>query len=443
MRKLLSLSLAAIMVASMGTMAFAYPAGNVSVTEQEAPADNKERALSGVAGISQYGYRESDGIVKISIDATSTKDNSVQDNGRYYIEPGKTIYYPLLTQRGVEAYEADATKLENVATETTLGGVAEKIAGLYAPEKNAFTGGEKLPNLVTLADAVKSLTINTKYTLGNDLAESPKIVYKKFDVTYLDGDEVRIHNTGYSYMLAITMKDSTSTSVKDYAADITLKKTSGTDKSGKEGYQDLAFNAKYKISIPVKFWTIVANDKMEEVTDTYKIYDWKNMEGENQIDFDRFDGAYFENDITGQEKTLLKADAKFDPAVANLYPSANINFFNGHGATFNKIGSLHLPAEPGSFIYAVAADGSLSAVNATYDDGEEAFVIKTRTLGKYAISDKELDIAASTPASSSSEVTAPTESAPTPASEPASTPTVTLPPVDGAQKPNPDTGANA
>ncbi|MEG2144975.1 MAG: hypothetical protein RRY40_06565, partial [Oscillospiraceae bacterium] len=72
------------------------------------------------------------------------------------------------------------------------------------------------------------------------------------------------------------------------------------------------------------------------------------------------------------------------------YPTANLDFLNGNGASFNKIGVMTLSAEKDSFIYRINNDGSLTRVNAVYDEYEEAYTFKTRTLDKYVISDIEL-----------------------------------------------------
>jgi hypothetical protein len=105
----------------------------------------------------------------------------------------------------------------------------------------------------------------------------------------------------------------------------------------------------------------------------YKVYDFSKTRAKKPITFAKFDGAEFEVDVTGQDKMLIKADAKYDATVAGKFPAANIDFFNGYGATFNRIGELRLPAEPGSELYAINADGTLKAVAAEYDDWPRGF----------------------------------------------------------------------
>ena len=86
------------------------------------------------------------------------------------------------------------------------------------------------------------------------------------------------------------------------------------------------------------------------------------------------------------------ATADFDTDVATIYPNANLEFFYGNGGTFNRIGTLYLHAEPGSYLYQLRDDGRLVEANAEYDEYDENFVIKTRTINKYVISDVELPL---------------------------------------------------
>ena len=333
---------------------------------------------NGVFGISKYGFGEnSDNIVTLG---TATSNNILN-----IIAPGKTMYYPLFTKSFYPA--------ENYANITKA-------------------------NLVTVADAVKSVSISTKYTLGQGEIESIKVQYKKYNFNSAS-------TTGeYAYFLGITTKESQRFSSVDFAADVTVKKSSGTDNTATAPNNDFKFNLKVGASFAIQY-PLPTNDYI--IYNAYRVYDLRSVEDEQTFEFDKFSGAYFEIDVTGQERLLLKADAKFNSAVAGKYPAANINFFNGYGGSFNKIGELHLPAASGSFLYLVNADNSLSKVNAVYDDGEECFVVKTRTLAQYAISDRELDVATSAPS-----VEAPSE-APS-AVEPA--------PVDPGKQ-NPGTGAKA
>ena len=76
------------------------------------------------------------------------------------------------------------------------------------------------------------------------------------------------------------------------------------------------------------------------------------------------------------------------------------------------------------YLYQINSDGSLSEVpNAEYDDADEGFYFKTRTLGSYVVSDMELDTSATESSDESDDIV--------------------VTPVDPVTPVNPGTGARA
>ena len=116
------------------------------------------------------------------------------------------------------------------------------------------------------------------------------------------------------------------------------------------------------------------------------------------------DVALFEVDTNGQSTDLyLGWNTTFNSTVAAKYPDANIDFVTFPATpVFNRNGDLYLYADEDTYFYEVA-DNEIKATKAVYDEDYGAFALKTRKLGSYAISDKELKIA--TAAVSSSEAT--------------------------------------
>ena len=103
------------------------------------------------------------------------------------------------------------------------------------------------------------------------------------------------------------------------------------------------------------------------------------------------DEAEFEVDVTGQGKLNLAWNTDFNKEFAAMYDYANIDFLTfEYTPSFNKTGTLYLYAPEDAFVYEVTADGA-KEVKAEWDEDYEAWVIKTRTLKSYAISDVELD----------------------------------------------------
>ena len=60
--------------------------------------------------------------------------------------------------------------------------------------------------------------------------------------------------------------------------------------------------------------------------------------------------------------------------------------------TFNKNGTAYIYADEDAFIYEVTADGAKEIKGLKWDEDYEAWTFKTRSLGAYVISDKELDL---------------------------------------------------
>ena len=120
------------------------------------------------------------------------------------------------------------------------------------------------------------------------------------------------------------------------------------------------------------------------------IYKFDSEDGEIDIEFG--DQAIFTVDVTGQGKLNLAWSTSFDGEIADKDKSANMDFITFKGEpSFNKNGTLYIYADKDSFLYQVV-DGELKAVDADYDEDYEAWKLTTRTLGRYVISDKELDL---------------------------------------------------
>lgn len=237
-------------------------------------------------------------------------------------------------------------------------------------------------------EAVKGTSIKQKWDMNGTAVEKIEIVKKK------NADGV------YAYYLAVKSKANNSTSTTDVSGKITLTKNSPTDK-------------KYNQDVDVKFTLGYATAGTKAITSDTQIFNFGANApglGSDEEDTITFAGGYMTVNTVGQSKMLISLSTKYNADIANKY-NANLDFLTFNGASFNKTGELTIEADPNTFLYQVNADGNLVAVKASYDEYEEAFKFKTRTLGTYVIADSELKLTATTP-------------------------------VDPA-KPNPGTGANA
>ncbi len=276
----------------------------------------------------------------------------------------------MVVSMAATSFAAVTTKVESVDTSVNLYSTTDKFtvaSGKVAYAETVYYGllgaaGAK----VTEYDAVRGTSIKQKWELNGTTIEKIEIVKKKH------GDA----STDYAYYLSVKTKDNTSTKDTDVVGTLSLRK------SGTDGFDEINHAVNFTLG-----YDAVADSN--SITDKLALHDFAE-DSELSITFTAADSNYFVVNTMGQGKLLAKADVKYNADIAAKYPSANLDFFNGNGASFNKIGELTIAADKGSFLYAVNADGNLTAVKATYDEYEEAFKVKTRTLGQYVISDVEL-----------------------------------------------------
>ena len=112
----------------------------------------------------------------------------------------------------------------------------------------------------------------------------------------------------------------------------------------------------------------------------------------DEIDIEFGDKALFTVDVTGQSRLNLAWTTRFDSEIAALDESVNMDFvtFTGN-PSFNRTGTMYIYAADDTFLYQVV-DGELEKVDAKYNEDYEAWEFRTRTLGQYVIADGEIDL---------------------------------------------------
>ncbi len=373
MKKFFALAMATAMIASMAATSFAV------IGSVEAGSDNDPT----VAYDSKAYYPIVDAYGPLTYDA----DDKGLDSG--IVEYGETAYYILAEGRvaGVNSKDDNGKKISDYGTVTKA--------------------------LVTESETVSSLKVKASWEEGKNLVNSVSVVKKKInnladatftgddDVVYpsiktLLGDDLAATFTTekYYYFVAITTASSTSTADADIIGTLTLSKS----KHPKVDDLDL------KIDLPIG-WANTYNNDTEGLgllvegdvsglkAETY--YALK-FNADEEVDIEFSDDSIFTVDVSGQGKLLLYYDTKFNSKIAAKYPMAELNFWNGNGAKFNRVGEMFIPVKEdyAQFLYQLNADGTLSEVaGAEYDEYDEGFYFNTRVLGTYVISDMELDIA--------------------------------------------------
>ena len=227
----------------------------------------------------------------------------------------------------------------------------------------------------------------------------------------------------YYYMVAITVEDSSSTSDADIIGTLTLSK-SKKPKADDIDF-DVAINVDWEQSYRKTEDLTITGDYDPIYSETY--YALK-FDCDEEVELGFNDDSTFTVDVSGQPKTLLYFDTDFNSSIAAKYPLAELNFWNGNGAKFNRTGEMFLSIGDEDYddyyLYQINSDGSLSEVpNAEYDDADEGFYFKTRTLGSYVVSDMELDTSATESSDESDDIV--------------------VTPVDPVTPVNPGTGARA
>ena len=278
--------------------------------------------------------------------------------------------------------------------------------------------------VVTKLDSVSGMKIKPKWEMGADFVESINLVKKLVNiVTDIDNSDpsnpIITREDVYIYCIEIKTKLSSSTAEADLVGTLTLSKT-------KE--PKIAKDTKAKVEITL-FWDNNYNNvftyvdengapildqdgdpvtakpyMIDGLVDTSDIllkpdtYYLLKFDYDDEVDFEfgTYNGGknegVFTVDVSGQGKLLVNFNTKANEAIDAANPAAITKYVNFNGVTFNRSGTLFLESPEGAFeyIYAVV-DGKLFEIpTAEYDDYDEGFYVKTRTLGAYVLSDVEL-----------------------------------------------------
>ena len=272
------------------------------------------------------------------------------------------------------AYTAAETAAADADALVTSAGaaVAAANAAVAEAQANLNTVKDSSFGYVYESDAVSGIKAKSSWDMNGKLVKSVEVTKKKVTGETLPQK--------YIYFVAVTLVNGTSTSSADVVGTVELRK------SGSFDYKDMQLDVNVEVAFPVATDSVITEDLQ-----VFKEGSGFVGDSEEEFTFECDDDSFFTVNTVGQSKLLLSATTDFDSKIADLYPDANLNFFYGNGATFNKTGVLTLAAEEGSYLYQLK-DGAMVRLNAEYDEYDEAFIIKTKTLGQYIISDTALKI---------------------------------------------------
>lgn len=252
-----------------------------------------------------------------------------------------------------------------------------------------ITDGNGLTGIATKADHVKNLRAYPEYNMtdSKNLVEKVNIEYKKFD-TEVVAPGASNTTKSYAYFVTMKTKANATASAADLMGTMRIGKSSTDAKTPGRGFVEFGFTLDNN-----KAGADTGNGSSYTVTGSTKVLDFNNQ-GDIDITFTSTTGndqATFTVDATGQSKLNCGYSIKFNSEFAAKYPAANLEFISwAANPSFNRIGELQIYADPDTYLYQLTEDG-FKEVNAQYDETYEAYVIKTRTLGSYVVSDIELE----------------------------------------------------
>ena len=333
MKKIFALALAAIMTASMATVAFA--AGG-KIDGVEVGVDASGSALTKV-------YVLSDSRAENVVDSGSEKDAEGDE-----FEGGDRIAIPL-------------------------------IAWDDADGNGEFDTTDNLAWYTNKTDYDRKVSARTDWKVGDADVEVDLVKFETNASGITAGD--------YVYCAIITLPENNGNKAVDLAGTIQVGRSTSAAKNGNKmdiGLSYMPDATSQNITKPVGSTTL---------TSTTGIVAFDKTEGEIDLDFEDAVGivATYSVDVSGQGKLNLAWNTSFDKEFGAMYDYANLSFLEFEGQpAFNKNGTLLVYAEPDTYFYEATEDGA-KATDAVYNEDYEAWELTARKLTKYVISDVELD----------------------------------------------------
>ena len=331
MKKILSAVLAAAMVLSMGVMAFAADVNFGSGTGNEFTTEDGQLTFK-----------------KAFVVRGDTAERVDVNNGYDKLESGDVIYFPVHDSAGNNGNGADIT--------------VKAAKNWQIKINNAeYVDDADFVNLDTSKGDGEAI-----HTKDNDVKDNTLFV----KVSLTDFSDFTDENVNFYFYIY-----DTTTKVRSDRVTVKFKMNNYKDTLKEEDLD----------------WVItVAGPK------AYK-YDSKAKAKNATFDFNGV--AFAEVKLFPGETYKVNVNTKYDKDIARLYPEADFEFVELTG-DFDKVADVVIPAsKDNKFIYEVV-DGDLVAVDAEYvkghkfDSGEKVngYLFTTNELGKYAISDVELDL---------------------------------------------------
>lgn len=221
------------------------------------------------------------------------------------------------------------------------------------------------------AEDLNGLRVVVDWSKGEEMTGTPRIEYRRMM------DETGETSLGFRYVAAVEILDTVDTKPHTLRGFIKIAKRAN------------ASAPKVSMTILVRQDGRDSSDRVVACSQKQMLLEFRRTEEAVQISF--YDRGYFEADVTGQG--LLNVGCSTDPVtdIAERYPDTALKFLTwSKPPFFDHAGRLLLYAEPGTFLYAIQGN-MLTDIVAEYSEAEGGFVLTTRRLEGFVISDSALD----------------------------------------------------
>lgn len=221
------------------------------------------------------------------------------------------------------------------------------------------------------AEDLEGLRVVVDWNKGAELTGIPRIEYRQMM------DKTGKTSLGLRYVAALDILDNADAKPHTLRGSIKLAKRAN------------ASAPKVSLTILVRQEGRENTDRRVTCSQKKLLMDFNRMEETVQIAF--YDRGFFEVGVAGQDPLNVGCTTEPVTDIAERYPDASLEFLTWNNPPFfNRSGRLVLYAQPSSFLYTLHGN-KLVNITEAYSEQEDGFVLTTRRLEGFVISDRVLD----------------------------------------------------
>lgn len=224
------------------------------------------------------------------------------------------------------------------------------------------------------AEDLNGLRVVLDWSKGEEMTDTPRIEYRRMM------DETGKTSLGFRYVAAVTILDTADSRPHTLRGSIKIAKRAN------------ASAPEVSLTILVRQDGRGGTDRVVECARSTFLLELGRTNETVHLSF--YDRGYFEVDMTGQGSLDVGCITAPVTDIAERYPQAELKFLTwGKKPFFNRSGKLVLYADPETFLYTLQGS-RLMQITDSYSEAEGGFVLNTRRLEGFVISDRALDLSA-------------------------------------------------